>query len=174
MLMAMLSAGGVPLVVDGVRVADEDNPKGYYELERVKGLDKPGDKAWLGDARGRGLKVISFLLPHLPADYDYKIIFLRRQLGEVLASQKKMLARRGEPSGGVDDERMGGMFAAHLLKVERWLESRDNCDVLYIDYRAAVEDPTRVAGAISTFLGGDLNTTAMAGVVDPRLHRNRT
>lgn len=174
MLMGMLSAGGVPLVVDGIRTADEDNPKGYHELEKVKALDKPGDKSWLGEARGKGLKIISFLLQHLPAGYDYKIIFLRRQLPEVLASQNKMLERRGEASGDVSDEDMARMFSSHLTKVEALLARRKNCDVLYVEHREAVENPTQVAHAINQFLGGQLDTTAMATVVDPKLYRNRT
>jgi hypothetical protein len=173
MLMGMLEAGGVPLVVDGVRTPDEDNPNGYHELEQVKALDKPGDKSWLEEARGKGLKVISFLLQHLPEDFDYKIIFLRRQLPEVLASQKKMLERRGESPGDVDDEEMAEMFTSHLTKVEGLLKQRPNCDVLYVDHRDAVNDPTQAAAAISQFLGGQLDTLAMAAVVDPQLYRNR-
>ena len=82
MLMRMLSAGGLNLVVDGIRTADKDNPNGYFELEKVKELDKGSDTSWLADARGKGLKIISFLLPHLPDAYRYRIIFLRRSISE--------------------------------------------------------------------------------------------
>ena len=173
MLMGMLSAGGVPLLVDGVRTADEDNPKGYHELEKVKALDKPGDESWLGEAKGKSLKIISFLLQHLPADYDYKVIFLRRQLPEILASQKKMLERRGESAGDVSDEDMARMFTSHLAKVDVLLAQRENCDVLYVEYRDAVDNPSQVADAINRFLGGRLDANAMATAVDPRLYRNR-
>ena len=173
MLMGMLSAGGIELMVDGVRTADVDNPKGYHELEQVKALDKPGDKAWLGAARGKALKIISFLLQHLPDTYDYKIIFMRRNLPEVLASQQKMLKRRGEGSGSVSDDEMGRMFAAHLSKIEEVLASRDNCDVLYVEHRDTVDNPSAVARAINDFLGGHLDTRAMTAVVDPQLYRNR-
>ena len=100
MLMAMLEAGGLALVIDGIRTADEDNPKGYYELERVKALDKTGDTSWVAGAHRKGLKVISFLLSHLPDSSDYKIIFVRRSLPEVLASQKKMVPLRDRCSFG--------------------------------------------------------------------------
>ena len=173
MLMGMLSAGGVALMVDGVRTADEDNPKGYHELEQVKALDKPGDKTWLAAAQGKALKIISFLLQHLPETYDYKIIFMRRSLPEVLASQQKMLERRGEASGDAGDDELARMFAAHLTKVEGLLSSRDNCDVLYVDHRDAVGDPSAVAEAINQFLGGHLDAGAMTAVVDPDLYRNR-
>jgi hypothetical protein len=173
MLMGMLSAGGVELMVDGVRTANEDNPKGYHELEQVKALDKPGDKAWLGAARGKALKIISFLLQHLPDTYDYKIIFLRRNLPEVLASQQKMLERRGEGSGDKNDDEMARMFFAHLTKIERVLANRENCDVLYVEHRDTVDNPSAVAVAINDFLGGHLDTRAMTAVVDPQLYRNR-
>ena len=174
MLMSMLSAGGVPLVVDGVRTADEDNPKGYYELERVKALDKPGDTTWLGETRGKAIKIISFLLSDLPPTYDYKVIFLRRSLLEVLASQRKMLERRGEAPGETSDEDLADMFAAHLSKVERLMATRENYDVLYVEYRQAIDDPPQVADAINTFLGGQLDVAAMATAVDRQLYRNRT
>jgi len=173
MLMGMLDAGGVPLMADGLRAPDEDNPKGYHELERVKSLDKPGDKSWVAEAQGKGLKIISFLLQHLPEDFDYKIVFLRRNLPEVLASQKKMLARRGEKVDDVSDDEMAQMFEAHVAKVERWLAQRPNFDVLYVDHRDAVDDPMQAAAAINQFLGGQLDTKAMAAVVDPQLYRNR-
>jgi hypothetical protein len=173
LLMHMLSAGGVPLVVDGVRAPDEDNPKGYYELTRVKALDALGDKGWLREARGKAIKIISFFLHHLPDGYRYKIIFMKRRLPEVLASQKKMLERRGEEAGDVSDEDMAGIFEAHLAKVQKLLARRDNCDVLYVEHRQAIDAPARVADAINDFLGGQLDTAAMTSAVDKQLHRNR-
>ena len=173
MIMGMLSAGGVPLVLDGVRTADEDNPKGYYELERVKELDKTSDESWLADARGKGLKVISFLLRHLPDAYDYKIIFVRRSMPEVLASQQKMLERRGEHPGDTDDEEMAQLFAAHLDRVERQLAGRSNCDVLFVEHGQTVAAPVAVARQINEFLGGYLDVDAMTKVVDAQLYRNR-
>lgn len=173
MLMRMLAAGGIELVVDGLRTADADNPQGYYELERVKELDKTTDTSWLADTRGKGLKVISFLLQHLPPTYDYKVIFLRRSLPEVLASQKKMLDRRSEPAGETSDDDMADLFAAHLKKVETQLATRANCEVLYVEHRRAVSEPAVVAGQIGEFLGGHLDVAAMAAAVDSTLYRNR-
>jgi hypothetical protein len=172
MLMHMLSAGGVPPVVDRDRAPDEDNPQGYYEFTPVKALNRPGGKEWLAHARGKAIKIISFLLPHLPDRFHYKVIFVKRRLPEVLASQKKMLARRGE-AAGTSDEVMARLFADHLSKVEQLLASRDNFDVLYVEHRDTIEDPARVASAIETFLAAGLDTAAMAGVVDATLHRNR-
>jgi hypothetical protein len=173
MLMGMLSAGGLELLTDGLRTADQDNPKGYYEFEPVKKLNTTTDRAWLGGARGKGLKVISYLLPYLPETYDYKIIFVRRDLGEVLASQKKMLERRGEPQGETNDEDLARMFAGHLRKIEAEIERRSNCKVLYVDHRETLRAPAEVARQISRFLGRPLDVDRMAHAVDEELYRNR-
>ncbi|MCY4659263.1 MAG: sulfotransferase family protein [Acidobacteria bacterium] len=173
MLMRMLSAGGLDLVIDGLRTADDDNPNGYFELERVKDLDKPGDASWLAEARGKGVKVISALLPHLPADYDYKVVFVRRNLPEVLASQRKMLERRGEAADAVNDDDMTAHFTAHLRRIEAQLAARPHCDVLYVEHRRAVTEPAAVAEEVGAFVGGDLDVAAMAGAVDAKLYRNR-
>jgi hypothetical protein len=173
MLMGMLAAGGLETVVDGIREADDDNPKGYHELEQVKELDKDGDTSWLDGARGKCLKVISFLLQHLPSSYHYKIVFVRRNLQEVLASQRKMLERRGVPGGTADDEEMAKLFAAHLTKMERQLAARPNCEVLYVDHRAALNSPREVATQVNRFLGDRLDVDKMTEVVDQQLYRNR-
>ena len=173
MLMRMLSAGGLNLVVDGIRTADKDNPNGYFELEKVKELDKGSDTSWLADARGKGLKIISFLLPHLPDAYRYRIIFLRRSISEVLASQKKMLNHRGESAGDTSDDDMAKFFATHITQVETLLASRQNCTVLYVEHRQAISDPAAVAREVSEFVGRTLNVEAMTAAVDSRLYRNK-
>jgi hypothetical protein len=116
MAMKMLDAGGFSIVSDGIREADEDNPKGYFELERVKELDKGGDKSWLREYRGQVVKIISFLLPDLPDDLNYRIIFMRRNLAEVIKSQNKMLDRRGEPVDPGSDERMMQLYERHCAR----------------------------------------------------------
>ena len=173
MLMGMLAAGGLETVVDGIREADDDNPKGYHELEQVKELDKGGDTSWLDDAPGKCLKVISFLLQHLPSTHHYKIVFVRRHLQEVLASQRKMLERRGESGGDASDEEMATMFAAHLAKMERQLAARPNCEVLYVDHRATLDTPREVATQVNRFLGDRLDVEKMTAVVDQQLYCNR-
>lgn len=173
MLMGMLAAGGIETLADDVREPDQDNPRGYHELEQVKELEHGGDTAWLAGARGKCVKVISFLLRHLPAGEHYKIVFVRRNLQEVLASQRRMLDRRGEPAGDVGDAEMERMFAAHLNQVARELAERDNCEVLYVEHRTAIDSPRTVAEQLSRFLDGRPDVEHMAAAVDPRLYRNR-
>lgn len=172
MMMKVLDAGGIPPVQDGIRAADEDNPQGYYEFERVKRLDK-GDTAWLAEAQGKAVKVISALLKHLPPTYTYRVIFVRRNMAEVLASQRKMLIHRGEDPGQVDDVQMSRLFARHLAEVEAWLAQQHNMRVLYVQYAEALANPQGCAAQINTFCGGSLNERAMALAIDPQLYRNR-
>lgn len=172
MMMKMLEAGGIPPLTDKIRTADEDNPKGYYEFERVKKLDK-GDTAWVAGARGKSVKVISALLKYLPTDFEYKVIFMRRRTEEILASQKQMLIRRGEPTDRVSDEELAEYFAKHLSAVERWLQTQPNVDVLYISYNRVLENPLEPALEVNRFLGNRLDSQAMAAVVDPNLYRQK-
>ena len=172
MLMKMLEAGGVPIVTDGLRTADEDNPKGYYEVERVKDLAQETDRGWLAEARGKAVKVISFLLKSLPPDLNYRVIFIRRDIEEVLASQKKMLARRGE-ADDTPPERMREHFADDLWRARYQLTHQPWFEMLEIHYTAVLSHPLEGARQISDFLGGSLDIEAMAAVVDPDLYRNR-
>lgn len=172
MMMKMLEAGGIPPLTDAIREADEDNPKGYYEFERVKKL-KEGDTDWLPDARGKAVKVISALLKYLPSDYRYKVIFMERDMAEVLASQRKMLARRGKRSDEAEDAAMAQHFERHLQEVKRWLEAQPNIEVLYVHYGRVIQNPLSDIERLNVFLGGNLDTRAMAQVIDPNLYRNR-
>jgi len=172
MLMKMLEAGGLQVVTDGQRTADEDNPKGYYEVERVKDLAQEKDKGYLADARGKVLKVISFLLKSLPANLNYRVIFIRRNLDEVLASQAKMLLRRGEadetPAG-----RMRELLESDVWRAGYLLRHAPQFDSIEVQYAELVARPREHARRIAEFLGGGLDVEAMVGAVDPALYRNR-
>lgn len=172
MMMKMLEAGGMEVVTDHIRIADESNPKGYYEFERVKKL-KDGDNAWLESAGGKAVKVISAILEHLPAQYEYRLIFMLRNIDEVLASQKQMLVRRGEPTDKVSDEKLKALFQEHLSKVEAWLAGRSNFKVLYVSYNDILKNPQENIERIHRFTGGILNTGSMREAVDAGLYRQR-
>ena len=172
MAMKMLEATGLPIVSDGIRTADEDNPKGYYELERVKDLANENDFTWLEDAKGKAIKIISYLLKELPPDYNYKVLFMRRDLSEVLASQQKMLQRRDETSD-TQDERMVELYENDLWKANYLLKHQPQFELLAVHYRQVLDQPLQAAREINEFLGGHLDVDKMAGVVDPDLYRNR-
>lgn len=172
MVMNMLAAGGLELLSDGARAADQDNPRGYFELERVMALAEERDRGWLRAARGKGVKIISHLLKFLPRENDYRVILVGRPLSEVIASQNRMLSNRGEHNP-VDDEATADLYAKHLLSVRAWLRVQSNCQLLNVQYRAAVEEPHKVAAALADFVGAGLDASRMAAAVDAALYRNR-
>jgi len=171
MVMKMLEAGGIPPLTDHIRTADDDNPEGYYEFERAKKL-KEGDVTWLPEAQGKAVKVIGALLVELPPDYEYRVLFMRRRMDEVLASQDKMLERRGEDKKVADDA-MAVLFQKHIKQVEAWMEEQSNLRYMVVDYNAMLEDPRPQIRQINRFLGGELNEAAMEAVVDSNLYRQR-
>jgi hypothetical protein len=171
MMMRMLAAGGLPILTDELRQADDDNPNGYFELELVRQLKK-GELSWLKEANGRAVKVISSLLEYLPQEYRYKIIFMERESRETLASQKKMLAHRGETSK-LNDEEMEKQFLSHLAAVKPWLVRQPNMEVLYVKYNILIAQPEPFCDAIAAFLDLPLNRGRMLAVPDKTLYRNR-
>ena len=173
MMMRMLEAGGVPILSDGAREADVDNPKGYYELERIKDLEKETDKSYLREGRGKAVKAISFLIKDLPDDNDYRVIFMRRDLDEVLASQKKMIDRLDQGDTSAEDEAMKEAFRNDIVRVRLYCKNRSNFELIEVNYKTAVEDPAEVARSVNAFLGGTLDEAAMREAVDASLYRNR-
>ena len=176
MTMKMLEAGGVPIVTDGKRTTDESNPKGYFEFEPVMRLHEDPDKPWLVEARSKAVKIISFLLASLPETHNYKVIFMHRDLHEVMASQSKMLEKRGESQGAdadADDDALLTSCQKDVEKTKRLLARRSCFDVLDVDYKAVLDNTAGAAARIAAFVGGGRDVGAMAAVVDQRLYRNR-
>ena len=172
MMMKMLEAGGLPPLTDKTRTPDDDNPKGYYEFERVKKMPD-GDVDWLEGTQGKAVKVISALLEHLPPDYAYRVLFMERKMEEILASQHQMLVRSGKPTDKVSDDKLAEMYRKHLAKIKNWLNEQPNFSVLYLDYNAMLANPDKYAIQINQYLGERLNAGEMAGVIDPHLYRQR-
>ena len=171
LMMMMLEAGGMQVLTDRVRPADEDNPRGYYEFERVKQIEQ--DQSWLEDARGKAVKMIAELLKHLPRGYTYKVIFMRRKMEQILASQKRMLIRRGEPTDRVSNGKMAKLFTGYVRRVEAWVDGQPNIEVIYVSYNNILENPIEQARIINHFLGDTLNVEKMVSVVDQALYRQR-
>lgn len=170
MMMKMLEAGGLEPVTDGIRSADDDNPKGYYELEAVKRTKH--DSSWVEPARGKVVKVISQLLQDLPPTEHYKVVFMRRNLDEVLASQQKMLVNRDEQDGAMDED-MKSNFAGHVEEVEAWMRASDHVEVLFVSYNRMQAESEGQIARIAKFMDANLDTNKMAAVIDPALYRQR-
>jgi hypothetical protein len=171
LMMQMLGAGGMELLTDGVRRADRDNPRGYFELEAVRRL--PEDSGWLERAVGKAVKVVHLLVPRLPERHRYRVLLMRRDWREVLASQRAMLERQGGAPAGPGDPRLAEIFAAQLEEVVRWAARRPGTRLLEVDYNELVRRPLAVAREAAAFLGGSLDARDMAAAVLPSLWRQR-
>lgn len=171
MMMRMINEGGVPALIDHVREADEDNPKGYFEFEPVKKTKQ--DPSWLETAAGKVVKMVYMLLYDLPETHRYRVVFMNRNLEEVIESQDVMLKRRGKDQGQMSPEQLIKNFEAQLEKVYAWLDAQPNFQVLRVDYNLAMKEPAPLVEAVNAFLGGGLDTEAMLRVVDRSLYRRR-
>ena len=172
LMMQMLAAGGMAVLSDGERQADTDNPRGYYEWERIKLL--PREPGCIAEAEGKVVKVISQLLFALPLARDYKVIFMVRPLAEVVASQAEMIRRRGTTGPALPEAAMIAGLQAHLNQVRAWVKNKPNLTVCDIEYHALLREPRATAEAVQSYLERRLDTEAMAGQVDPSLFRNRS
>jgi hypothetical protein len=170
MMMRMLEAGGVDVVTDGLREADIDNPKGYYEFEKVKQIKE--DASWIPSTRGRVFKMVSLLLYHLPPNERYRIVLMRRATEEILASERKMLERLGRDPGPPDD-RMADIFGKHLTHLEGWLTGQKHIACLQVSYNDVLGSPESVLAEVGRFMGGTLDVDRMLSVVDRSLYRNK-
>lgn len=168
MMMAMLQAGGIPLLADGHRCPDESNPGGYHEFAPV--LDSRSSTAWLSQAAGKAVKVIYALLDALPADRPYRVLFMMRDLSEIVRSQRAFLARSGKEMSRSDAE-FAAVFERERDRCLRWLEGQDHFDVLRVPYASVLDDPTGAVREVASFLARPLDEMAMARVVDARLCR---
>jgi hypothetical protein len=171
LMMQMLAAGGMPILSDGERSADVDNPRGYLEWERIKQL--PKNPSLIGEAEGKAVKVISQLLLSLPPDYEYRIIFMQRPLPEVMASQDEMLRRRGTFDPREDNSVVARAFQDHLSDVYAWLNCRSNLVVSRLQYHRVLREPDAAAQSVAQFLQLPLDIDAMVRQVDQSLYRQR-
>ena len=172
LMMQILKAGGLEVMTDQQRTADEDNPEGYYEWEEIKRVGE--DPTILAQADGKVIKVVSALIPSLPAIHRYRVIFMTRPISEVVASQTKMIERRGTRGANLPPEKLTETLERHRTTIRHGLGSAPNFEVLEVDYPRLIADPGTWAEKINEFLGGKLDIAAMAASVKPELHRHRS
>ncbi len=171
MMMQMLHTGGIEALTDHVRKPDEDNPKGYYEFEPVKRTKQ--DPSWVPTAVGKAVKMVYRLLYDLPAEYNYRVLFMRRKLEEVIKSQEVMLQRSGKSGGNLSDEEFIRLFAAEIDKCLKWMDEQPNFRYIQVDYNEMIADPRSQVRRVVEFLDGGLDEEKMVSVVDPSLYRQR-
>lgn len=171
LMMQMVSAGGLSALTDGQRSPDASNPRGYFELEPIRTLAQNPEV--ISGAEGKVVKIISSLLTFLPKQHEYRVIFMRRPLEEVLASQERMMERLGKGISAATPKSVAQAFEQHLRKIKAWLSEQANMQVLYVDYAAVLEDPNREALKIRAFLGQELDVDAMVRKVEHSLYREK-
>lgn len=173
MMMRMLETGGMPVLIDHIRIPDESNPKGYYEFERVKQM-QDGNTGWIAEGKGKVVKIISALLEFLPPEHQYRIVFMQRNMNEILASQREMLLRRGEPTDRVSDEHLTGFYQEHLARTKTWISEQGNMQVIYLHYNQIMENPQAPITQLCQFLQPfPLDPDKMLSVVEASLYRQR-
>ena len=172
MMMQMLRAGGLAILSDDERGPDDDNPRGYLEYGPARRLDR--DASWLPGAVGRAVKVVHTLASALPVGGPYRVVLMRRDLGDVMTSQARMLARRGEAVDAAGDVGLTEVFAAQLDALGAWAASRRDVALFVCHYEATLRDPRGIAAKLADFLDGAVDAAAMAAAVEPALcHHQR-
>lgn len=172
LMMRVLDRAGVPVLTDGVRQPDRDNPNGYYEFERVKQLEH--DSGWLGVAKGKAVKIIYRHLPYLPRDLRYHIVFMRRDVEEVLRSQELMVERLTQtPATPAERQQLRRAFERQLAAVLAEVARRSEMSLLEVNYNELVGAPEESLRVVHEFLGLACGLEQMAECVDPGLYRNR-
>ena len=171
MMMQMLSAAGIPPHTDGLRAPDEDNPRGYYEHQQATRLQE--DSSWVPAARGKVVKLVAHLVPFLPPGQEYRLVMMRRDLKEVVASQRAMLQRLGRPGGKIGAAALTRAYTRELIQVQNWLRKTPGVQVLSVDYASALRDPKETAQRLAAFLGAPFDIAAAAQSVEPGLQRQR-
>ena len=172
LMMQMLAAGGMPVLSDGERQADVDNPRGYFEWERIKLLPKEPD--CISEAEGKVVKVISQLLFALPAGREYRVVFMQRPLAEVVASQTEMIRRRGTSGAALAPAALIAGLGAHLNQLNAWLRDKVNISVQRVEHHDALGEPLRISEWIQQFLNYPLDVIAMSQQIDQSLYRQRS
>jgi hypothetical protein len=171
MMMRMLERGGMKVLIDQNRPPDEDNPRGYYEFEAVKKTKDNTD--WLAGSDGCAVKMVYRLLYDLPQDRNYRVLFMRRKLEEVLASQRTMLQRNGAAYDSESDEQMARLFVAELDAFAKWVARQQHIRMIDVDYNRILREPQGELEKVKDFLGVELDVLAMNDVIDESLYRNR-
>lgn len=171
LMMQMLSAGGLPALTDNQRTPDEDNPRGYLEFEAVKKTKQ--DPTWLNDATGKVVKMVHLLLMDLPSSHQYRVVFMRRLLDEILASQQKMLQRSGKTGSALPKDQLAKIYQTQVATVLGFVARNPNFKLIEVNYNHLLADPKGEIVKINAFMDRSLDEAKMLLAIDPSLYRNR-
>jgi predicted AlkP superfamily phosphohydrolase/phosphomutase/tetratricopeptide (TPR) repeat protein len=171
LMMQMLHAARIDIYSDDVRKPDENNPKGYFEHEKVKQLIK--NQQWLGEATGKAVKIVVPLLYKLPKLFRYKVIFMLRDINEVVESQHRMLVRDGKIKEEHFAMGLNDTYQKYLDRLKPWCNKNKNVEILMVDYKETINHPTETINKIADFLGRSMDREAMKNSISPDLYRTK-
>ncbi|MFM7150978.1 MAG: tetratricopeptide repeat protein, partial [Gemmataceae bacterium] len=171
LMMQMLRAGGIEPMTDGKRMADEDNPEGYWEWEDVKKL--PKNPRLIEQAVGKAVKVISALLPTLPPPHRYTVIYMVRPVEQVVDSQWAMLARKGANPRS-ERQHLIQVQHHHSKQIREALAKSERVKLLEVSYPELVKDPGPTIAKLAELLPGRFTPSSkVAACVKPSLYRHQ-
>ena len=171
LMMQILQSLQIKLFTDNHRSADESNPKGYFEHQWVKTIEK--DNSWLTDVKGKAIKIVSPLIKYLPVDLNYKIIFMNRDLDEIIQSQERMLTENNKKDDATNSEELKQIFLKDLKQSKDWIHTQLHSEVLEILHSKLLKNPETELEKIKSFLKIDINTTLILKVIDKNLYRSK-
>ncbi len=175
LMMQMLAAGGIEPMTDEIRAPDKSNPKGYFEWEMIKRIGMDHRLLEQPEVQGKAIKVISTLLPQLPKAHNYKVLFMQRNISEILQSQELLLQELHKTIETQDPIAAGEDLVKHNMDIIKWAQNAPHIDVLQVEHAELMRNPQTQIKNISAFLGADALKTPhlMKNVIDTSLYRNR-
>lgn len=171
MMMQILNALNVQLYTDNHRPADKSNPRGYYEHQDVKKLEN--DSTWLKYVKGKAVKIISPLLIHLPKNFQYKIIFMLRDINEIIHSQNKMLNNSAKNEEPTNPQILKTIFDKNILQIKKWQKENPNAKILYLNYVDFLNKAEDEVKKIQPFLNLEITPVNLSHIISRDLYRSR-
>ena len=173
MMMRILEAGGLEVLKDDdYRPPSEHNPKGFYELGPALRLGREGETTdWVEMAKGKAVKVIAYQLRHLPPEYTYKVVFMRRKVKEILTSSEKMGLVRQDIQLSEREQILA--YKGEFVLYEAWLMRQPNMEAIHLNYNDILACPEEHLDKVRQFLGLPLDLEKMVVAIDPELYRQR-
>ncbi|QMI49032.1 sulfotransferase [Burkholderia sp. MBR-1] len=170
MLMRVLAFGGIEPLTDHIREGNSRNPHGYFEWEPIK--ERHGYVNWIDSAAGKAVKAVSRFVRHLPATRCYSILFLHRDLDEIVRSQRDMALHLSDASW--DDaaaDKLKDVYRRHVDETLAWTDARPNMRLHTLHYESMLAAPTQEIDRIRAFLAPRrLDMARMLTAVDPTLN----
>ncbi len=174
LMMQMLDAGGIHPQTDGIRVADENNPRGYYEWEAIKKIGQHPEILDAPAIEDKAIKVISMLIPALPKNHQYKIIFMMRPIHQIVASQSKMIDRLGTDGSEIEPDKIAARLERHRSQILQLLENQENFELIDVDYETLLKDTENQIARIIEFIDDQrLDADQMPNAIEHHLHREK-